>query len=644
MGLVLTVTAADGAETQIPLPDPQIASAAGIQVSVTLTGQPPVTYDLSAATRLDDLVTPTIRQQNWRFPRDPALPTLDVFYRRDGSRHEAVFELTDATYKSAPVTDLPAYTAALVVDGVTVLQGSVPVHYWGARWRLHPGYRPRIRSIGDLVAAGLVPAMDQIPPATNKVASYTPMGMAAVLPYMPTTGERPDLGVVNAWAAALIANGDGDLLDWQQQMENAEAAGTVPWHYRDETGQIFNIDTHPGWAITPGYADSPSHVAAQPAQRAASTPKPDGDHMPTLAYVPYLLTDDPYWLEALQFQANWAMWQGGSSKGLGLVTGYQVRGTAWTLREIAHAGAATPPSPMKDYFLRKLENNRKAFFAITVDSIDPVASGLRLPKVTDYQLTPGWQNDYVSIVVAHLVQMGFAAWEPLLDWIAPGLLARSQGRAASGWPRAICQWDYLKAGTPASTTVLGMLCSDWPSFLAAALPSLNITLPPNDDSLVASVVGSGFGDYVGALRLVEAVGHPELEAARQWVETQGKAQGIATIAKALFAQRAPTTPVVQPSSAGDPFPSKSLVMTGPTGTQTPDIIQVVGQGYAAGQVLTSTSYGGGAFQAVSAFVGMPDVLRFTNTHYSGTFLIKGVARVKFSDGKVYDCAARAWAA
>lgn len=208
MSLILTVTAADGATEQLTLPDPAAVSATGVQVVVTLTGQTPVVYDFATATRLDDLVTPSVRQQNWHFPRAAALSFLDVFYRVDGSRQEVVFELTDATYKVTPVTDLPAYTAALVVNGAIVLQGSVPVHYWGARWRLHPGYRPRVRSVADLVATGLVPAMDPIRVYTTNVIPYTPMGVAAVLPYMPTTGERPDIGVVNAWAAAHIANGD----------------------------------------------------------------------------------------------------------------------------------------------------------------------------------------------------------------------------------------------------------------------------------------------------------------------------------------------------------------------------------------------------------------------------------------------------
>lgn len=645
--MILTVTAADGATEQLTLPDPVVGSAAGVQVVVTLTGQAPVTYDLSMATRLDDLVTPSVRQQNWRFPRAPALPFLDVFYRQDGARREAIFELTDATFKSAPVTDLPAYTAALGVDGVTVLQGSVPIHYWGARWRLHPGYRQRIRSIGDLVAQGLVPAMDLIPRYATSVTAYTPMGIADVLPYMPTTGERPDIGVVNAWAAAHIANGDGDVMDWQQQQENAEASGTIPWNYRDETGRIFSIDTHPGWSIDGRFADSSAHGAAQATAPSSSTPRPDGDHKPSLAYVPYLLTDDPYWLEQLQFEANWSLWAAGSNKGLGLLFGYQVRGTAWTLRELAHAAAATPDTTAstllsRDYFARKLENNRRAYAAITVDSIDPLAQGTRLSRVPNPQQTPGWQNDYNAIIFAHIVQMGFAAWKPLADWVAVGLLARGLGRAASGWPRAICNWDYIVSGSFGTTTTQGELASDWASFLVAALPTLGATLPPADDALVPNVVGDGIGDYIGALRLAEAIGHAELDAMRVWVEAQAKRQGLAVLDKMRFALKAPTQSMTQPASAGDPMLPVSFTMTGPTAIQTPEIIQVIGQGFSAGQVLTSTSYGGGAYQAISSFVGVPDVLRFTNTHYAGSFLVKGVARVKFTDGKVYDCASRTW--
>lgn len=639
-----------------------VKPAAGVQVIVTPTGAAPVVYDLATAKRLDDLVTFAVRQENWHFPPSAALPFLDVFYRRDvpGGRHEVVFELTNATTRS-PVNDLPAYSAELVVNGATVLRDAVPIHFWGGRWRLKPpGYRPRVRSIGDLVAAGLLPAMDPIPPAATTIDPYVPMvvttdsagrivNVAGVTAYMPTTGERPDIGVVNAWAAAHISNGDGDAGDWQQQQENAEASGTFPWNFRDETGRIFSIDTHPGWAIDARFADSSAHVAAHAVSPSPKTPVPDGDHQPTLCFVPFMLTGDPYWLEGLQYQANWSMWQAGSSKGLGLVIGYQVRGTAWTLRELAYAAAATPDATAstllpREYFLRKLANNRRAYAAITMDTVDPMALGFRLPRTPNPQQIGGWQNDMNCIVASRLAMMGFTDWQPLVDWVAPGLLARASGKAVSGWPRSICAWDYLTAGTPPvwPGTGLGSFATTWAGLLQAN-PDLP-PLPPADDVLVPAVVGDGIGDLIGALRLIQAAGHPELDTVRTWVETQRAKQALGILAKMLFAIRQPGPAQPQPVSAGDPMPPASMTMTGPTGhfDWNSGILQVIGQGLAAGQTLTANTYGGSSYQAVWAYPDAPDVFRFVNMHYSGAFFVKGVARVTWPDGRTFDCVARSW--
>ncbi len=595
-------------------------------VRVTRQGGAPVLYDLAQAVDAGSFQGQGFEQRCYRLPHAPALPGLSIFYRpdADGRRHELVFELSDAAMRQA--VELDGYAVTLEIGGKTLLSGATPRHYWAARWRLQTAPRPPIRSVEALVKAGLVPAYQPGPRTVARGKPYEPMGLAGVLGYTPTTGERDDLGLFPAWVTAFL--GSGDAAARQTMMANADAAATFPWHWRDETGQIFNIDRHPDWSIDPRFA-SPDKVASWPTQRSPAAPTVDDAHQPQLTYVAYLITGDPYYLEELQFQANWQMWSGGTERGLGLLYRSQVRGFAWTLRQVALAAAVTPdvvPAWLlpREYFLRKLENNRKWFAERTIESIDPLAQAYHFPWILDPASIASWQEDFVALVLGQIVRMGFTAWQPIYDWTCVNLVARGSG--ASGWPRAAAVWYYINLLGPD-----GMPITDW---AMAAQQNAKVLQVPPDGGLSRLDINS-VGTYLAAMKLAASVGHKEMLPIVAWYEN--RAPGRIAQKYLIRPDPAPAVPP-QPAVPGDPQFKSGIQRLPPQAGRYPladGAAQVIGAG--SGQSLAVASDNG--FWRVLRY--RDGTVAFNNVHAGGQILVKGVDSVVF-DGDSFDVAAGRW--
>ena len=82
-------------------------------------------------------------------------------------------------------------------------------------------------------------------------------------------------------------------------MAQGEAASTVPWIVRDEkTGAPLDVIAYPKASLYGPRGSDPFIPSLQ------GPVTPDSAHQPALAYLPFLLTGDPYHLESLQFQAG----------------------------------------------------------------------------------------------------------------------------------------------------------------------------------------------------------------------------------------------------------------------------------------------------------------------------------------------------
>ncbi len=426
----------------------------------------------------------------------PNLP-LTVYFRPDrtSDRVEVVFEL--GRIFSASPANLGAYKVTIFRGEQVLARVDVPAHYWFSRWRWQSTARPVVADVAKLIEQNLVPSYERssapkpigvslnlmpLPngdyldvdilgqfslgnyanaaklvvsaeqyvalnsnvgsAATVSTSSniYAAMGLAGVTPYMPNTGERSDIGLVTEPQAKFICTNDAASLDLLRAQ--AEAAGTMPWHMRDDTQTgPFDFRKYP---YATWYYNS---TAGTPHVKTASTPVTlDSAHQPALAYVPYLLTGDPYHLEDLQFQANWN-W--GALPAAYRPSVPQARAFAWSLRTLAQAVRVTPaatPSWLlpQSYWAAQLAATRDYFQADFVESVRPERALFRATANIETSRGEGnapegtwvdpWQDEFVATVMGWMVSMGFTDWRTAFDWIIGGTVARTS--AGSGWVRA----------------------------------------------------------------------------------------------------------------------------------------------------------------------------------------------------------------
>jgi hypothetical protein len=390
----------------------------------------------------------------------PGLP-MTVFFRPDrtSARVEVVFEL-GRCFSGTPA-NLGTYTVTILDASTQLATVTVPAHYWFSRWRWQSAPRPIVGNIDTLISQGLLPPYNRNtnPPNLTASASYTVMGLAGVTAYMPQTGERPDIGLVTEPQAQYICALDQYALATLRAQ--AEAGGTMPWHMRDEnTGAPINLQTYAQASWYPdGNVGSP-HIAG------VSTPVTlDTAHMPALAYLPYLLTGDPYHLEDMQFVANWDWgW---------LPPQYrpsipQSRSLAWAVRNAMQCARMTPstvPSWLlpQSYFKAMLDSWRGLLETYYVNSSDPLRSVFRstesMNSAPDQGPTsPGgcwiaqWQEEFFVAVAGWARTMGFTEWQTVFDWKIGSTIARST--PSSGWVRAWeCPYRTILRPTSTSPTV-----------------------------------------------------------------------------------------------------------------------------------------------------------------------------------------------
>lgn len=285
------------------------------------------------------------------------------------------------------------------------------------------------------------PDFDPLPGTELTLEPYTIMGLAGILPYMPTSGERPDIGLVTEAQAEYLCTSRQTAHDLMRNQ--AEAAGTIPWHFRDEnTGAPLDFNKYPGatW-----YS---STSAGEPYIETADSPiTVDAAHQPSLAYVPYILTGDPYHLEDLQFQATWNF---GSQTPNYRLKSTQARVFAWNLRTLAQCARITPstvPSWLlpKSYWVGWLTEYRHNFEADCVNDARPDRSVFRAIRNVDSSRNEGatapegtwvdpWQDDFAGTVMGWVISMGFSDWQRAFDWKIGSTVARTS--RTSGWKRA----------------------------------------------------------------------------------------------------------------------------------------------------------------------------------------------------------------
>ncbi|MCB2106392.1 MAG: hypothetical protein KDE14_01770 [Rhodobacteraceae bacterium] len=535
-------------------------------------------YTLQAGVDLGSFQSPIggFVQGCWAAQR-PDFP-LVVHFRPDldGERTEIVFEF--GRLWGADPQHLEAYVAKIYRDSTVLATIQIPKHFWFSRWRWQSMPRPVVGDVSQLIKSHLLPPFGlsqhsisatnvQAPAASRKSQSastagglpaapqltdagkllfgnpaptergkslgigaspqrtaapknekrnanrfkYEIMGSAGLELYMPGTGERDDIGMVTGWQAQYIvsqAPADRDVI-----IAQAEAAGTIPWHMRDlETGAPIDLDVYSQATWYPDVAPSKNKI-----KTLASDFKVDSSHQPAVAYLPYLLTGDPYYLEELQFAANW-------NRG-SLVPEYrlsipQSRSFAWSLRTLSQAANVSPAEPPrwllpKKYWVDLLERTRIWFQGEFVESDYPprkIFRALRDPRGYD-GITKPWQEDFVSSVMGWVILMGFESWLPQFKWQIDTQIARTSNKR--GWPRAYATPYDLSLSPPGKVEWV----SSWADAWSLNAEIYNYQVPTSDDWLVSE--DKNYLQYTrGALVFIDMIGVEDVTDALAWSRGQ----------------------------------------------------------------------------------------------------------------------------
>lgn len=435
-------------------PGPLAVPATGYAAVINIQGKSYL-YDQAAGKDEGDVVLPFISQNAIRIERSDC--PIRVIIRRDTAGanqkpYEFVIEnfyadLAHATNKvagprNATLAHTGSYTVDFYKDGVKLATKSAANHWTAARWR-YPNHfeapRPLVRAKADLDSANLILWLspDGAKGATDQTAGkkptlyVNPMDTSDISVGIAEGGERPDIGPVTEWQARWLINQDADSLAgvfaW------AEAFNSYSICYRDEvTGApVDNLANALNDVKAGAGAPTSKYFSIWPNYPAGTTdPNPWNvrdisgfcEHPTSPFYLPFLLTDDPYFLESLQFNANALVtaqgWQKATPTAPLLFGLGSARGTAWLHRESLYAEAATKlaksvPSWLlpASYFGKICSDNAANLKKLYVDNLDPTLQYFRTWPRLD--LVSPWMEGYELSIYAIGVMLGHPEYMPL---------------------------------------------------------------------------------------------------------------------------------------------------------------------------------------------------------------------------------------
>jgi hypothetical protein len=265
-----------------------------------------------------------------------------------------------------------------------------------------------------------------------------PLSTQFVTQYMPGVGGRTDIGFTTAFNTAWLMTQDPRAA--AIALGQAEASGAVPWNMWDaKSGTWLNTDAYPNiWSDWRGGAGRPGDPTST-----GLTQYTDGDtgwsldsaHQPDLSYVPYLMTGSRWMLDNLQAQASWnivSQWplvRGGEDL---LVQNNQVRGAAWSLRQVDHAAWVSPDGSAEKAFFTQASAANWAWLVDQIPAwtaLQGEAHGWIMGEYGAKGALPPWQQDYFASTTIAAAARGNADAMTFLEWQSNFLIGRFQQEA-----------------------------------------------------------------------------------------------------------------------------------------------------------------------------------------------------------------------
>jgi hypothetical protein len=380
----------------------------------------------------------------------------DIAARADGTLWVDLWLRNDVAMR--PGGGPAAYSLRLAIDGREVLRTDALRHFlyqgWGRLIGAAPGGgappQPLLRpdtaylaqtaavarfDLSTGVAEELLARMAQ---AMRHPGWAVPLAPRGITTDMPTAGARADIGATTLWQAAWLTTGDPRAAAFC--MDQAEAAGAVPWHMWDPRGGWMDARRWPGFWFDGRNGPPPRSLLVPPPAPAESGWVAESAHQPDLAFVPYLLTGRRALLDELQAQAAWnvlSVWPGprgapGAAADVNMINSREVRSAAWAMRQLNEAAWISPDDdPQAGYFRDVTQRNwawaRSRIPAWT--AMQGEAFGWIPPHGYIAGTIAPWQQDYFTTTVAAAARHGNADARAVLAWMANFLVGRFEADA-----------------------------------------------------------------------------------------------------------------------------------------------------------------------------------------------------------------------
>jgi hypothetical protein len=337
------------------------------------------------------------------------------------------------TWPKTPATR--AYDVDIRIGGKSVFNQQGLVQQARTRWRQvfwwdtpvdvfmkHDlAYLKKTRTIPNYDPNGRMPKGDQL---YSKYSSSNrgPMGPGIIAPAMGVTGGRPDIGPLPGWTVAYLLSMDPRAAE--MTMSAGDLGGSFPSHYRNEkTGRPTTSEDYPKISTHYNYVGRGEGKLALPDLGGYGRGfLPEAAHEPSLAFIPYLVTGERYYLEELQFWSQFNAWATapeyhGFAKGL--IGWDQIRGQAWSLRTLAQAAYITPDAdPLKATLLRQLHANAEWYDKTYTNNPNANIFHTALRLSDNATAVAPWMDDFLTWAAGYTVGLGFEDWRPFARWKA----------------------------------------------------------------------------------------------------------------------------------------------------------------------------------------------------------------------------------
>ncbi|MBX9750783.1 MAG: hypothetical protein K5Q68_14445 [Roseococcus sp.] len=407
----------------------------------------------------------------------------DVALRADGTLWVEAWLRNDVAMR--PNGGEVAYAVRLRLDGRVALEAEIRRQHQYTGWgrllgstqsgpapqppliRHDAGYLADAGAVARYgLTAGIEPALlARMAGAMAAPGWSAPLGPRGITQDMRQTGGRADIGPATMPQAAWLISGDRRAAGFA--LGQAEAAGSIPWHFFDSArGAWMDTIRWPGlW--TDGRGGPAPGGLAQPIS-AETGWVTDSAHQPDLSFIPYLLTGRRALLDNLQAQAAWAVlsqWPAAAARGAGegvnVVRGNQVRGAAWSLRQLENAAWASPDADRHRPWLRASADANWAWITSRIPAWT-AEQGEAHGRIPGEYGTPGvmppWQQDYFASTAAIAAQRGDPQARAVLGWMTNFLVGRFKAEARGFPPRDGCayliatgrSWAEIGAATRAA--------------------------------------------------------------------------------------------------------------------------------------------------------------------------------------------------